>query len=523
MATSETPPAYDSSAADRAARPWGPWVLAALMLGLAALVWIHGIGRLPIDSGDTGWHLSTGRWISEQGKVPTSDPFCFTSDGLSWTNLNWFAQWIFYGCYRVGGLVGLQALGLVLASVALCFAWLDLRARRVPPHLGGIGLLLIAAGLAFVPEIRPRLFTFALVSGFAWILARPDPEDRLGRGPALALLGGQLLWNHLHGGFVYGYCILGADALGTAIASGRRGGSWAPERSRWLAGVVILGLASFGLHPHGYEAPWHALNYVQRLGPDVIPYVNELRPLDPHSAPGRYFELTLLLAVFGAVFGQRPRLREVLIAVPLLHLALQMSRGLIPLLLVALPWVVASYAPVWRQHVLSRRMDRLSAPAWRAVGWVLIASVSVWSAAQVLRAAPGRPNDVTSPGWHEHRLPVAAVAAIQSHGGSGRVLSSYWQGGLLDWALYPQRRVFVDGRGSVHGRGYAFPESRALLAAEPGWEEILARREVSLVLVGREGSGRQLGLHLSQDPAWRELHADSRWLVFERRPDSTSR
>lgn len=501
------------------ARPLTRALVAFLLLVLVGTLWLFGAWSLGVRSPDFGWHLSTGRWIVEQGVVPRADPFCYTSQGLEWTNLNWLAQVGFYRVYQRFGFTGLEGLRLLLLSATLVFTWLNLRARRVPPVLGLVALGLSAWALLFVTALRPRLFTMALLSCFAWVLARPDPEDRLGVRAALGLGALLLLWNQLHGGFVYGYCLLGADALGTAISSGRQGRGWLPLRSRWLGGVVALGLLSFLLHPHGLDALWHVANYNARLGPLVIAQTFELMPLDFGTSLGRYFAACLALATIGCVFGARPRLREVLVALPLLYLCLKMRRGVNPLVIVALPWVAAAWIPLWAKGP-ARGLDRTFALAWRALGLGLTLSAVCSAVVHLaLASSPGQPNDVSDSAWRRE-LPVEAIAAIQRAGGQGRVFNRWPEGGPLVWGLYPSQRTFGDGRGDLHGTGTSVREGQEIAERRPGWHERLLAWEVEFALLER---GTPLAEALAARSEWRLIHEDATFVVLRREPEQRPR
>jgi hypothetical protein len=494
-------------------------LVAFLLLAVAGSWWLLLAWSLGVRSPDLGWHLASGRWIVEQGLVPRADPFSYMTEGLDWWNLNWLAQACFYGAYQVFGFTGLEALRLLLLSAALGFGWLNLRARRVRPALGLLFLGLGAWSLLFVTALRPRLFTMAFLSCFAWILARPDPEDRLGRGPAAALCLLLLIWNHLHGGFAYGYCLLGTDALGTALSSGRAGRGWLPARSRWLAGIVSLGLASFFLHPHGLEALWHVARYQERLGPLVISQTLELLPPELGSWVGWTLSVSLILGVVGVWRGARPRLREVLVTIPLLWLCFRMRRGLNPLLIVALPWVAAAWAPLWARSELRVGLDRTLALSWRSLGPGLALTAFASALIHLALSSPGRPNDLEHEAWRGG-LPTQAVAAIHSASSAGRVFSRYPDGGLLIWGLYPDRRTYGDGRGDLHGQGLSVHEGQEIAELREGWEERLVAREVEFVLLERESA---LAEALRQRTAWRLIHEDPLYVVFRRDPSGGSR
>lgn len=499
-------------------RPRSRALVAFLLLALVGSWWLLLAWSLGARSPDLGWHLAAGRWIVEQGLVPRTDPFSFMTEGLDWWNLNWLAQISFYRVYQGFGFTGLEALRLLLLTATLVFGWLNLRARRVAPVMGLFFLGLLAWSLLFVTALRPRLFTMALLSCCAWILARPDPEDRLGPGPAAALCVLLLAWNHLHGGFAYGYCLLGTDALGTAISSGRAGRGWLPLRSRWLAGIVALGLGSFWFHPHGLEALWHVAQYRERLGPLVISQTLELLPPEPGSWTGWTLIGCLGLGLIGAWRGERPRLREVLVAIPLLVLCLRMRRGLNPLLIVALPWVAAAWVPLWARSEPRVALDRTLAFSWRCLGPGVALTALGSALIHLALASPGLPNDLGHEAWRGG-LPTQAVAAIQSAGG-GRVFNRYPDGGLLIWGLYPARRTYGDGRGDLHGQGVSVREGQNIAELREGWEERLAAREIEFVLLERESP---LAKTLLERSAWRLIHEDRLYVVLRRDPASAPR
>jgi hypothetical protein len=253
-------------------RPQGV-LLALVALGL--LVWrLHGasVGRL-FDDFDGAWHLACGRLIVETGAVPRVDPFCFTSDGLDWINLNWLAQVALYRAFLWRGFDGAVALSALGLAVALAAVALALRARSARPLV----LLLALSPLSplwhtvvAAHSIRPQTATFALFALVVWLLERPDPELRLGWRRALGVLAALLVWIHVHGGFVFGFALLALDAAGSCLDARRRSGphpsGWLPPRARWLAGVAALGVAAFATHPHGFDALAYALTYTRALG-----------------------------------------------------------------------------------------------------------------------------------------------------------------------------------------------------------------------------------------------------------------
>ncbi|MHB1561801.1 MAG: hypothetical protein ACYC61_30495, partial [Isosphaeraceae bacterium] len=67
-----------------------------------------------VDS-DVWWHVRTGRWIVENGRVPWEDPFTFASPGRVWVDLHWLFQLVLAGADAAGG-----AMGMILLAAGLC-------------------------------------------------------------------------------------------------------------------------------------------------------------------------------------------------------------------------------------------------------------------------------------------------------------------------------------------------------------------------------------------------------------------
>ena len=53
-------------------------------------------GLFKVKSYDVFWHLASGRWIVEHGRIPRTDPFRFTSHGAPWVDHEWLFQVLLY-------------------------------------------------------------------------------------------------------------------------------------------------------------------------------------------------------------------------------------------------------------------------------------------------------------------------------------------------------------------------------------------------------------------------------------------
>ena len=247
---------------------------------LAAVVALCGVFLLTslnrLNHTDFWGHLCYGRWISQSGQLPSSDPFAARTEPAQpagrFVNVPWLAQWSAYELYRLGG-----PQSLVFAHAAMVMAgcgWLMLAiaARGVRP--GGAvagGLVMYLLALPTMGTVRPQLWgvvAFPLVLlGISLLPRRSHPMFWL---PVMFTL-----WANLHGSFILGLGVLAIWVLVSAWHVGQSTedvGRWRPF---WLIALCVIAsclnpagpqllvqVASFGGNP--------ALEKIVEWGPLVI-------------------------------------------------------------------------------------------------------------------------------------------------------------------------------------------------------------------------------------------------------------
>lgn len=511
---------------------WWQGLLLAMVIFGACLAWLHPrVAANAAEFYDTPWHLLTGYEIASRGEVPRVDLFCFTSGapGTSgtkeWFNLSWLAELLAYRLYERWSFPGVLALSTCLYAVSLTLIGLTLRARRLSPFVFLSALLFVGYVLFFNYDTRPQQFTFALLSLTVYVLDLPDSEARFTWGRAGLLLGVLGLWNHLHGGFVFGYCVVGVHALAACLSAWTRGeGLVAPRRALLLGGVIGLGLASFVLHPHGLGALHHAVTYPAQFLPELVVRVLELAPPTFVGRDGRCREAYLLAALFALSLGRRPPgLAESLLGLIFLHFALSMSRGFLPLVLVTVPWLAAGVDGALARARAARPLveaaalviDRRLKLAASAACWVVPGAATLW----LIFAVPGRaasegPGRIgaLSGAVSRTRHPVAAAQLIRSRQLEGRIFSRFEHGGLFEWALYPDRRAFLDGRGNVHAPE-VYDDLFTIMDLRRGWLERLNAWQIDLVVMYASDT---LPRVLADQLGWERLLEADGFLVVRR-------
>jgi hypothetical protein len=134
------------------------------------------------------------------------------------------------------------------------------------------------------------------------------------------------------------------------------------------------------------------------------------------------------------------------------------------------------------------------------VNLLLLALVIVLAGLKVLSPLSQAFNEQ----MHHETLPVGAVEWIREHRPDGEMFNPYNWGGYLVWALWPEYRVFVDGRTDLYG-DEILRQYLDVWLLRPGFEDILASYDVRLVLTY---SNDVRSAHLACVDGWTNVFRD---------------
>ncbi len=493
--TKEPAPASPTSA-DRPFRipSWLP-ILSALLAGVVLI----GLFSTEIADTDFWWHLKTGQYIVQRHSLPVPDPFSFSTAlnppadpgeaRVRQFNLTheWLAQALLYCVYWAAGFPGVILMRAALLAAFCGLAGL-LAARRSNFYFG-IGAAFAAASLAtnFTAD-RPALFSFFMVALFICIL---DSGRFLWTLPPL-----ELLWANCHGGFFLGWVVLAAYCV-AALLPGPR----APNRRRlWI--VAACSVAASGLNPNGFGVLATLIRYRQSA---MTANLVEWHP--PYLwGPPYAFDVLLYLAAAALIYSwRRVRWSDWALFAAFAAASLMAFRNT-PLMAFLAPVLIASYFPF-----------RLRLP--RVTAWlppVLLAGALIFGIRSgsffQLRAAT----------W---KLPAGAAGFLLQNHIAGPLFNTWEDGGYLIWRLWPEQRVFIDGRALSESANRDFKEILYNFGSDVGHvtgprAQLLRRYGIQSVLTNTfeyvTGAIYPLALALAASPDWQLVYGDTHSLVFVR-------
>ena len=400
--------AAPSSAAPQSSALAWPKVVTLVL----AVICLLGLFSTRIGDTDFWWHLKTGEFITQNHSLPFPDPFAYTSSAapayageqqVRRFNLTheWLSQVLMFAVYEIGGFGGIIAARALLLAAICALAGLLAARLSASFYVGVAAAFATASVLVSFTADRPGVITFLGVAGFITLLETRRYWWAL---PPLALL-----WANCHGGFFLGWLVLLAYAV-----------EFRSNRRFWLiAGCTI---AASAINPNGLAVLSILAAY--RRSP-MTANLMEWQPTSLWAAPYSFDLLLYAAALVLLLSWRKVRVAHWILFVAFAALSLSAFRNT-PLIGFFAPVLIAAYFPFRFRvpHSLT-----FAAPIAAAVGAIAI-------------LARGMPQPLVAT-W---ALPAGAAQFLLDHQIAAPMFNTYEDGGYLIWRVWPQERVFIDGR-----------------------------------------------------------------------------
>jgi len=474
-----------------------------------------------LGDGDTGWHIRTGEWILAHHRVPSQDMFSYTKAGQPWFAWEWLWDAAFAWLHQRGGMAAV-VLGSVFVICLTSVLLFRLIRRLCGNALIAIAMMFLVTGASAVHWLaRPHLFTLLFTVIFFSLLERVKAGDTrwLWLLPVLTVL-----WTNLHGGFFVGLIMIGAYAGGEVMKAvfeaGKSERVQALRRSLpYLATAAASALATF-INPYSYQLHLHLFEYLT----DTYQYANiaEFQSFNFHHPVTFFFEPMLVMGLAAGVWSlARKEYVYTLLTAGWAHLALIAVRNA-PLYV-----MIASVPVAMMIETLVREL-----PGKNLVGWLRraaltgerlatdlgktdaiprmhLASAAAASLLIALAYAPHAPAACRAE-YDANRYPSKAVDVLRRNQTAENIFTDDEWGGYLIYRLYPENKVFIDGRSDFYGASFNAKYSD-VMNVRYDWEKNLDAYHVNTILLRPNAS---LAGTLKESRRWRPVYDDGVAIVF---------
>lgn len=481
------------------------------------IVFAFVVSSTSVDPNDTWWHIRSGEYYLAHGTIPSTDVFSHTAAGEKIFSHEWLSQVILYGVYHCSGFVGIRVLNSIMAVLAI------LLLRRLFGRATDRLLPILFATAVIFPDFlgrmntRPEIFTLPLMVGCIDFIVHRDRTKLPSVRMVLAISLIACLWANLHGMALLGLIFLVAYTVGeviTLVVSRRVPATeWKSVTRRGIAGDLIL-IAAISLAvlagPMGYDIYVHAyqgrqflpgplgimewLSPFQFLGGILVSFLKQGFPWINIALGWQFLFIAIPLAYcfavpFLAARRQLPTFAEILIVALAVYQGATVVRFRW-LFFIPLFWIVRAIGNSLPRRDAARE-DRRVPDAAREDRHVPVAALVLQPLMIVIMVCGifmmATRGISFRKAINDDNYPVGIANLLEDVGASGNLFNSYNWGGYLIFRLWPNYRVFIDGRTDL----YALSSRNLMLDhvtienKEAEYSELLDRYNVDILLAMR--------------------------------------
>jgi len=461
----------------------------------------------PITDPDFWWHLKTGEHIVTAKSIPHTDIFSTLRFGSEWVTHEWLSEVLMYTVFRLLGYGGLIVLFAAVITLAFWIAYRRCQSRT--PHVFVAAFALLLGTAATIPTwgARPQMFSLLFASVFLAVL------DKYYRGEDRRLIWWlvplMILWANMHAGFAIGLAFIFLTVLGIAVDElilNKRSVALIWTSIRRLCLVWLITAAAVVINPNGvrlYSYPFETLrSYAQ------MRYIQEWK--SPNFQDPMFLPLLILILVLLCIVAfskKRPRPGEILILLVMLAATLRSARNVPFFALAAMPVLAGQFWSLLSAHVHTTEVSSKDSRRALAFNVLLFVIVPI-----ILITVVARRTLAKQPQVEAETYPVAAVNFVKSQNLPQPIYNEYHWGGYLIWKLYPQYRVYIDGRADVYG-DTLIEEYFTVHDGERAWRKPLDTYGIRTVLIEPD---TPLASLLRDDKDWQNVFEDKQSVIFVR-------
>jgi len=431
-------------------------------LPLLVLALLFGLRQ--VNDYDIFGHIVGGKSLLDFGFLDY-DIFTFTFQGKPWANIYWLFQLAAYFVYSHSGYIGIIIVKTVCTVLILLFLYLAARNRVNekdfecwPVFIPLLMLGFSTAGLRIVE--RPHLVGLMMVSFYLFALTLPSGRTRVISFRVMPVL--QLLWVNMHGSFILGPLLVAIflfeelwlnventmkgsgvgvlKAIAVTVRSVRR---TSPIFSLSILTIILL-LVNFvspisnwtyGMIRIFREEEYLSLTRIAEWAPPTLSFgIRDLSWAFFYEQRNQVLALMVLFVAGASYKAGEFRISDALLFIAGLVGFVSHTRFVGDFGLFITPGVIAYWCSIYRQCI-----------RWKGMALALLFSVMVafftffWVRAAFISGDYGF-------SVNKARFCFATAGFIKTKKIYGNMFNHYNQGYFLSHALYPQVKIFIDGR-----------------------------------------------------------------------------
>lgn len=463
---------------------------------------------------DFWWHLATGKWIWQQGTLPTVDPFSLLPpnrlEAVQQLTLKgfWLSQVVYFLLYSFAGLSGICILGAAIMAATLLIVWRTLRLNAASGQLAAWCLLPLVLALNFFSELRPQQFSFLCFAAVLHLLETSEQHrrERGTFGPSrLAVPPLIIVWAQLHPGYAVVYPLLAIYFVPAIIQRS--------DRKVRLSALLLLGvsIAAGMAAPAGPGSLVAAFRTVTTFTADTGSFARNIvdyhRPWDVAFYTGPWYWRLLCSTLTVTAVAVAVSFRRL----PVRYPAMVACYGALALTALRFGSFFFITASLFLGQVLLKESALRRDAGWlrmatRVVPLLIVAMLAVYTC-----------RDIVVRGWfREGQVSDKALQFLLERKVAGPVGNPYTWGGYMIWRVWPEYRVFMDQRNLSQDVGFS-RYSEVMFMSDTAVLDHLAMNSVIMNSYDAVTATIYFGfITLMESGQWHLVYADGKAAIFVR-------
>ena len=493
-----------------------------------------------IRNWDIWWHLEAGEYILENGSVPKSDLFSYPSAGDEWIDLHWGFQALsrtLYSALGGNGLILFKAITVLAALIAVFRTYTSNNRKPFGLALFFLIILTISQRLLIRPEVLSFIL-FAVYLKILWAFSRKGTKAVY----VLPLL--QIVWVNVQGLFVLGIFAVWSFVVGEwmrgklCLFAPKPGGSIphaiphaesCNRPTKHLLAVGILVVTACLINPYGVKGLFFPLTLFTRISGQAQAYsqnIGEFLSVFEPGAPWSILKISyvviLSITICSFVINwKKINPAHVILCAGLGYLSIKSKRNINFFAIAAYPVILYNVekgladlgGTAKRLYRIGSRLFRFQ-PLCLAMLTVAILATAFLAATNRLFIMENKHRSFGL-GAEMDSCPTGCIDWIKSNRPQGRMFNNLGLGGFLVYALYPEYKVFIDGRLEVHPERLYKQYLDVMNAPEKNWNGLQDKFGFKWAILSYSFQDtHRLIRYLYYRPDWELAALDNATIVF---------
>jgi tetratricopeptide (TPR) repeat protein len=482
---------------------------------------------------DLWLHLGMGKFILQNGYVPAVDILSSTIVGAPWTNHEWLFQIFVYSIYSNFGPDGLISMQVAVVTFTLLIL-LILGYDRDKQLIVAFSLLLVILVFQVRFTYRPDLFSLLFFALFIYILSlyihRP--------WSLYALVIIQVIWSNMHGFFFFGplFVLIGVVSEWTKRHvklpyEWNQAGRLTDDEYNRLKIILIFVVLACLINPLTFKGAWYPIRVFFELSGNskiFFQYISELQPpilMANIMAMNevRYYKILILISSISFFFNRRNiDIGGLIFWLIFLVFSLKAIRNIPFFAFAAYLVIITNSVTISLRNIVPlrftyKRFQYITLTFFKIllIFWIVTFSRGIAESGYFDFDTYEKKSDKT--GVSLQSYPHKAVDFLVENKILGNTFNDFNSGAYLVGRVFPDIKVFIDGRTEVYGPEY-FKKYLELYEKDNQelFDEMVEKYNITIALFSsvNQTIPENLLLHVYDNKTWVPVYFDFDGLIF---------